>query len=338
MSSSALPSFRFDAAALPVAEQFEAWRQALGITHEAILPDRDPRSGFAASSEVWRVGQTVLTDSRFDPLHFARPAARARRDGIDHYTLLLGRSGGWAGEVGGTTLAVGPDQVCMLDLARPMESQTSATESLCMLIPRDLLDARLPPGARHGMVLRDGAGALLADYLRALARRLPTLALGDAGAVEHATLGVIAACLAPSADRAAAAAMEFDTTRLAAARRVVAAELENPALAPDWLAARLGLSRTTLYRLFAPLGGVAGYIQDRRLDRVRALLGDAASRRRISDLAFACGFASEAHFSRLFRARFGVTARDWRAAVRGGPSAQAAGEHGRLYHAWVSGA
>jgi hypothetical protein len=46
-------------------------------------------------------------------------------------------------------------------------------------------------------------------------------------------------------------------------RRYIAANLTSPELMSDVLCARLQLSRTQLYRLFEPLGGVAGYIQDK---------------------------------------------------------------------------
>jgi AraC-like DNA-binding protein len=77
----------------------------------------------------------------------------------------------------------------------------------------------------------------------------------------------------------------------------------------DDLAPSVGVSRATLYRAFDGGGGVKRYIQDRRLHYARHAL-----RRRkdktITEIAYAHGFASPNHFSRLFRTRYGYAPSD----------------------------
>jgi AraC-like DNA-binding protein len=67
------------------------------------------------------------------------------------------------------------------------------------------------------------------------------------------------------------------------------------------------VSRSALYRLFSGSGGVSRYIQRARLDLAWTSLSDPAHPRRVSEVAFGCGFSSEAHFCRAFRRAFGVT-------------------------------
>jgi AraC-like DNA-binding protein len=84
-------------------------------------------------------------------------------------------------------------------------------------------------------------------------------------------------------------------------------------LRPSAVAAAVGLSRSSLYRLLEREGGVQAHILARRLDRCLVALVDPHLRTRsIGSVAFAHGFNSEAHFSRAFRFRFGVSARDLR--------------------------
>lgn len=90
--------------------------------------------------------------------------------------------------------------------------------------------------------------------------------------------------------------------------------LALPDLSPDWLARRLDVSRASLYRLFADRGGIMRNVQERRLLAVRAALGDPLDTRRLARLSSDLGFKSEAHFSRSFRARFGITASAYRKA------------------------
>lgn len=102
--------------------------------------------------------------------------------------------------------------------------------------------------------------------------------------------------------------------RLRDARRIVAERLDDPALGPRQLAEAMHLSLRSVFALFRQLGTTpAGYIQDARLERCKAELADPARRRRsITEIALAHGFADSAHFSRLFKARFGETPSAWR--------------------------
>jgi AraC-like DNA-binding protein len=70
-----------------------------------------------------------------------------------------------------------------------------------------------------------------------------------------------------------------------------------------------------LHRLFEDAGAsVRATILARRLDRCRDALAG-SPRRSISEIAFAWGFNDAAHFSRVFKARFGGSPRDLRAAA-----------------------
>ena len=81
----------------------------------------------------------------------------------------------------------------------------------------------------------------------------------------------------------------------------------------------IGLSRASLYRLFEHHGGVRAYIQERRLRRAAEdLTSLALAHRYIYDIAFNWGFSSEAHFSRAFKARFGLSPKQARDMGRAG--------------------
>ncbi|MGH8444751.1 MAG: helix-turn-helix domain-containing protein, partial [Solimonas sp.] len=164
----------------------------------------------------------------------------------------------------------------------------------------------------HGMVLTGARGGLLADHLQSLLRRMPALTTEDAGTVMRATTDFFAALVAPSADNLARARDPIRSLMFERATRHIEQALCTPNLAPDSIAATLGISRATLYRLFEPLGGIQAYVRKRRLLRIRDALLDPAEGRHIATLAYAHGFASETHFSRAFRQLFGVSASELR--------------------------
>ncbi|MES9603980.1 helix-turn-helix domain-containing protein [Actinomadura sp. NPDC000929] len=80
----------------------------------------------------------------------------------------------------------------------------------------------------------------------------------------------------------------------------------------------LGVSVRHLGRIFETAGTTpARHILERRLQRARdELASPAAARTTIADVAYRWGFSSQAHFARRFRARFGLTPSEARAASR----------------------
>lgn len=102
--------------------------------------------------------------------------------------------------------------------------------------------------------------------------------------------------------------------RLAEARRYVLDHLGDARLTPGRLAAALHMSRRALYSLFNALGVTPGsFILETRLECCRTALADPARRHQtITEIALDSGFCDSAHFSRLFKNRFGQPPREWR--------------------------
>ena len=88
-------------------------------------------------------------------------------------------------------------------------------------------------------------------------------------------------------------------------------------LSVERVAAVFGMSRRSLYNLFAPLGVTPhAFIRRTRLDRAAALLSDGGSRNvPVVRIAQQCGFTDAAHFSRAFHERYGAAPNVWRAKV-----------------------
>jgi len=90
-------------------------------------------------------------------------------------------------------------------------------------------------------------------------------------------------------------------------KRLVEQHLDSPALSAEFVCARSGWSRATVYRLFEVEGGLARYIRKRHLLRAfRELTCGQPPHLRILDLALAHQFSSEASFNRAFRRAFGI--------------------------------
>ncbi|MFD1807108.1 hypothetical protein ACFSHQ_00495 [Gemmobacter lanyuensis] len=163
-----------------------------------------------------------------------------------------------------------------------MTSVTSDLETVSLVVPRQML--RLAPRALdglHGAVLDGGSamGRLLSDHLRSLLSVAPGMNAADSRLVCEATAGLLSAGLA-SAAGASAVPEILIAPNVQAVQRFIEMNLTNFDLSAEMVMKRFGLSRSALYRLFEPLGGVAEYIRQRRLSRAALRIGSVGGARR----------------------------------------------------------
>lgn len=98
------------------------------------------------------------------------------------------------------------------------------------------------------------------------------------------------------------------------AKAYVEANFSNVSLDPPQLAAAVGVSLRRLQQLFQDQGHhIYEWIWQRRLTATaRCLNNSGYNHISIGTLAYSCGFASQAHFSRRFKAHFGMTPTEYR--------------------------
>ncbi|HWB50246.1 MAG TPA: helix-turn-helix domain-containing protein [Stellaceae bacterium] len=317
-ANSPIARAQLDLEALPPAERLDRWREALEPVFE-ITPPHENGAAFSGAVAMAHLDDALISEVRSGPQLFARSRAHARRTGLDHFMIQTFRHGQHDGACGDNPVHRGRGDVWVLDLAQETRTQASGFSNITLIIPRDRLLPLLKGGEVHGTTLRAGTAParLIANHLETLAAAALELTPGEAKAAVDAAALMIAGAwprLRESRPQIAAAVR-------ATGRRTICdyidRHLTDEGLTPETLLRLFRMSRATLYRLFADDGGVAAYILGRRLDRCRALLAAASGgERTIGDIAFSHGFASEAHFSRAFRRRFGLTPRDARGAGR----------------------
>ncbi|WP_414440104.1 helix-turn-helix domain-containing protein [Burkholderia sp. 22PA0106] len=305
-------SYRFSTAYAPERERFDAWRADTGALFDiGMLEDDhvpyDSQFDFTLLDQLMFGGRQWLRPDHQVEHAMSRSPQRIRSDGLDGYYLQLQISETLYGTAGrNITMNIGPGDMCLLDLATPFDLKVTTGDTICMVLPRDLL----PAGAAslHGRSLSHGMGALLADYLRSLRRNIPQVSADEMSYAIQATKNMLVACLAPTLDTLKQAETELDAMFVNRVKDYIERHLLSSDLTPDSICKAMGISRSKLYRLFEPTGGVARLIQHKRLHRARNVLIDPTARRmRISEVAWRHGFVNEKHFSRLFKEKFGAT-------------------------------
>ena len=253
---------------------------------------------------------------------FRRTRAHVARDPGDNIQILLCLTpAAFTGDYDGRASHHSLGSVRLIDMLRPFEAHMDAYETLNLLLPRQALGGA---GALdfHGMTLSENVagGRLLAESLRTLWETIDTLSVTEADGAARA-IGALAAGVIRN--RAEPATGDLPGLVLAQARREIDARLADPDLTAARLTQLVAIGRSTAYRLFEPHGGVAAFIQARRLDRAfDALLTNPDVS--LAEVGYRHGFKSASHFSRAFAARFGVPPSSARkAGVRNAPPSAA---------------
>ncbi|MGY1838665.1 MULTISPECIES: helix-turn-helix domain-containing protein [unclassified Modestobacter] len=138
-------------------------------------------------------------------------------------------------------------------------------------------------------------------------------------AVAAATAELIRALIVSTAAPSAATRAVLDETLLARVRAWVARHLADPDLSAARIAGEHAISVRQLYRLCSAAGiSLEQDVIDQRLEAARRELAGPGDRP-IATVARSWGFGDASFFSRRFRARFGMSPREWRRASADAP-------------------
>lgn len=285
----------------------------------------------------WRLGAVQIARRRTSARALARSRALTQLDEAASLRVILQVSGDFQGDYDGRAAAGGPGAIRVVDMGRPFQVSETDAETLELSLSHDRIEAG--PDA-HGQVFSpsNAMARLLAVCLEGLVEAASGLSPAEAVGAADAACALVAGLIGGQPRLGPTPAGEGGEGRLfLIARRYIDAQLDSRELTPAALGAHLGVSRRTLYRLFDGKHGVAGYIQQRRLDRAfDAIAQQTGPWTSLAEIAYAHGFQSEAHFSRAFRARFDLRPGEARALRGEGRAAETPGEADKLL-SWLRG-
>lgn len=316
---------RFDSTKLETGLRYDAWRENMGVLFDVASSDgSSPDLSKPASIVTADLGDTVLARARAESQLFRRSARRLHREELGLILVQYFPRGG--GIICGRERLVAGDMQ-IIDTEKPYELAATDYENLTLMVPHDLR-ATLSPviDKLHARSIsgKNPMVRMLGDHLQSLWRNVSGMDISQARIAVQGTIGLLHGYLAT--DSALAEELEpavGDALGLAM-RRFIEQNLEK-SLKPEQLAREFRVSRSQVYRLFKRDDGVARYVWERRLQRSRVLLTTPwLQHLDIGAVAFEVGYSSNAHFTRAFRARFGMTPSRMRAEARDGSSSQPA--------------
>jgi AraC-like DNA-binding protein len=302
---------------LPLSEQFEAWRGWYASVFSMV--ERHPAAaGFRGKTVTWMLDGFGFNRVSTPPVSTNRSKAMIRRDPMDHWCVTVSKTKSSEFNIGDGWSVVPATVPYVFSLGEEVSSERSL-DRIQLYLARDNFQAIAPLlDAARGRPLDTPEGHLLADYMLLLERNIPHLPAEGGAKLAPAVQAMLSACLAPSADRLADAGRHVDLTLMERVRQAVRRNLRSPSLGPDKLCREAATSRSQLYRMLEGEGGVAHYIQRRRLSESFSMLCDASNNLSIGKVAEILCFADGSSFSRAFRREFGMSPSEVRAGAAAG--------------------
>lgn len=313
-----VPTYAFSTDALPLADRFDAWRRSFAPMVDL---SRETRGNFSGSQDLWDLGGLAFSRIKTGALRYSCRPAQAQSHPLDHWVMTLLLSGHSSTTTSNTNFVGRPGVVQIHTLGRKFQGTMSDSEMLMLWVPRDFCrDMAGVLDAAEFTTLDTAMGRMFTTFMIGLSHQVTCMRVDELPRLMSAAREMIVACVAPNADRLDEVQGTLVTLRLEKARQFIQKNLYNPKLGPEMLMRELAISRTRLYRLFEPAGGVNRYIQHRRLLDAHSALADPNEQRRILEIAEQRGFDG-AEFSRAFKREFGYSPSDVRRGERiGRPS------------------
>ncbi|WP_327371151.1 helix-turn-helix domain-containing protein [Streptomyces sp. NBC_01217] len=299
----------------PTHQKETYWREALSQTFAAVdivVPDGNC-SGTIRTS--W-LGHLQVTTVDGGPMRAQRtPRLIARGDDEQLVVKLLAR-GVATVEQDGHEADLQPGEIVLCDMARPIRMEfPHPFQTKSLILPRRLLGLRETDLRRITAIpLRPGTtmGSLLPPFVTRLVDTAATCASHTGGMLAGTVIDLLTMLAEERLRQEAGDAPSV--TRLLEIQTFIDRHLADPDLAPEAIAHANQISVRYLHKLFQTDDiTVSQWIQRRRLEECRRELArrEAASQT-IAAVARKWGFTSASHFSRTFRAAYGMSPAQWR--------------------------
>ncbi len=312
----------FSTEGVVASERFDLFVETTDRSH---MPNRmrsDDQDDFRARIQSLDLGELQVSTMSFSHLEITRTAKLIRQFDPEAYLFNY-----WLRQEGALSLAGADTALCEGDLAimdssHPYHGVVRASgdswSHVTVQFARSLMPLpektvqrlfAVPINGRHGM------GGVFTRWLTDLNARAHEFTPADIPTLTSVTLDLLASVIARCLEAEESLTPETRKTALRARiNAFVEQHLADPAMTPQTIADAHHISLRHLQQLLAEDDtSPAAWIRHRRLERCRIDLANPSLRARpIQAIAARWGFPHPAHFSRLFRAAYGIPPRDYR--------------------------
>lgn len=292
-------------------DSLSQFRDIISTSFVPLLVSGDTAQAFAATVRTADAETAVFTHLRTNPHIVDRTPATIAVGGSGYFKLNMLLTGSGLLVQDGKEVLVRPGDLALYDRSRPYTLVfEESVANLVMMFPKDRIS--LPSSMVEQLTAvslgRECAlGSMVSSLLSQVPTTLTSLPMRTRAQVAQSGLDLLGALLSTVLD---IAAPEQDPRRaqLEEIYRYIGANL-GADLTPRSIASAHFMSTRHLHSLFTTTETtVSALIKERRLEKCRSMILDPAqSHRTIGAIAAGCGFGDPAHFSRIFKSRFGTS-------------------------------
>jgi AraC-like DNA-binding protein len=294
------------------------WQDIVCDTFVGLDCRSDLHGAFWGAVAQTRVGPAAFTRVDSCAQIVQRTQARIARASEDFVLVALGNSGVNGVYQDGREAIVSTGQFVIYDTTRPYELRFDDSFSQTIFqVPRKLLHQRVGSfGALTATTFSNDRPLerLVYDYLINMARTIDHVDAATGARLLDQALDLVAMTFAERMHDRPPEQSFHRSALLYRLKNHILTQLRDPDLSMTRAAAAVGISTRYASDLMAAEQiSFRSYVQAQRLQRCARDLSDPAQApRHVSDIAFAWGFNDLAHFSRIFKQKFGASPREWR--------------------------
>lgn len=257
------------------------------------------------------LGHVGLSRLKSDPIQYERRRAHIRDASEEEYLVTLPRTSSVEFRQLGRDVRCDPGGFILERGDEPYRFLYERPNDLLVLkVGRKALSERVRQPDRFCARVIDataGTPALFAAMVNHAQSQIDGLTDRSRETIGRQLLELLGLALNSAADAGESGYSSVRAAHLSRVEKFIGANLKNADLSPDLIAESCGISKRYLHDLFKDVNGtVSQRIRDARLIAARDRL-EASRDLPISEVAYRFGFADQAQFSRLFKAKFGVT-------------------------------
>lgn len=298
---------------LPRAQRYDAWRAAICdcYVHVDVKATRPENyRGFIREADF---GDVTLTDILLSEQSIRRNAKHISQIDKDCYYLQIIHRGNVQVLQRGESHQSNAARAALFCATEQYELQgIGEVRSFYLELPRAEFSRRFPNEDVPISATFDstrGLGRIASEFCAMLSVEGSGLAAGTRRDLGNQLMDMLAITLQSASDDIPFSEGSVKAARLRSVKMWIEKRLGDPDLSLETIAAANGISLRYLHQLFADEDkSVSEWIWDRRLQRCYAEIAKRDGRL-ITSIAYENGFNSSAHFSTLFRKKYGVSPR-----------------------------
>lgn len=310
-----IPSSLFTTKDLPVEEKYTAWKEAISSVFTVEPLGESTELNFEASIESHMMGEMLISKTSSTNQRFVRNKQNITIDNSRYMMLEIMLKGTHTLETEYGPRIVNTGDIVIYDMRQPYTFEASGEfdgrrheyTDMDFVFPLEVIKPLLPQFEqfhRHVIAKDELANTLIKNHLLCIYSLLPQISNDVAATISKATAQMLASLINIEPQLKFSAKNQREKNHLLNVHRIVMDNLSSSELDINFICQELKISKSSLYRICAPYGGIMKMVRVRRLRNAYNMLTEPTPPQ-VTQVALQCGFGNIDSFTRAFKREFG---------------------------------